>query len=50
MPRSSSWAPTASARPQLPQRPESFAGLVRVARRVSLQGLSADEVEAYLAT
>ena len=33
---------------QLPERAESFAGLVRVATRVSLQGLSADEVGAYL--
>ena len=34
---------------QLHERPESFAELVRVATRVSLQGLSVDEVEAYLA-
>jgi hypothetical protein len=33
---------------QLHDRAESFAGLVRVAVRLSLQGLSLDEVEAYL--
>src|SRR3954469_8088263 len=33
----------------LHERPESFAQLTRVATRVSLQGLSVDEVEAYLA-
>jgi hypothetical protein len=33
----------------LHERPESFAELTRVATRVSLQGLSVDEVEAYLA-
>jgi hypothetical protein len=33
---------------QLHERPESFAELVRQATRVSLKGLSADEVEAYL--
>ena len=31
----------------LHERPESFAELTRVATRVSLQGLSVDEVEAY---
>ncbi|MBA3263236.1 MAG: AAA family ATPase [Thermoleophilaceae bacterium] len=34
---------------RLHERPESFAELVRVATRVSLQGLSVDEVEAYFA-
>jgi hypothetical protein len=34
---------------QLPERAESFAGLVRVATRVSLQGLGVDDVGAYLA-
>jgi hypothetical protein len=34
---------------QLPERAESFAGLLRVATRVSLQGLSVDEAGSYLA-
>ena len=34
---------------QLHERPESFAELVRVATRVSLQGLTTEEVETYLA-
>jgi predicted ATPase len=34
---------------RLHERPESFAELIRVANRVSLQGLSLDEVAAYLA-